>query len=116
MPRSPKLDFNSIISKDVAPALEEAPAAPASVPEVKAPATVAPARPRLVTAEPKGQGTLKQRAKQMTVYLEEPVYDQLRELAHTERTKLHPLILEAIDLLLKKRGAPSIKELLKKAS
>jgi hypothetical protein len=39
----------------------------------------------------------------------------LRDIAHDERTKLHPLILEGIDLLLKKRGAPSIKELTKKA-
>jgi hypothetical protein len=55
------------------------------------------------------------RPHQLSVYLEPPVYDALRDLAHEERTKLHPLILEAIDLLLKKRGAPSIRELTRKA-
>jgi hypothetical protein len=47
--------------------------------------------------------------------LEAPVYDRLRDIDHEERTKLHPLILEAIDLLLKKRGAPSIREVTRKA-
>ena len=28
---------------------------------------------------------------------------------------MHPLLLEAVDLLLKKRGAPSIRELTRKA-
>ena len=53
--------------------------------------------------EPAGN-TLKERAHQLSVYLEAPVYDRLRDIAYEERTKLHPLILEAIDLLLKKRA------------
>ena len=57
------------------------------------------------------QGTLKERAKQLSVYLEPPVYEQLRELAYTERTKIHQLMLEAVDLLFKNRGALSIREL-----
>ena len=57
------------------------------------------------------QGTLKERAKQMSVYLEPPVYEQLRELAYTERTKIHQLMLEALDLLFQKRGALSISQL-----
>ncbi len=56
-------------------------------------------------------GTLKERARQLSVYLEPPVYDQLRDLAYTERTKMHQLMLEAVDLLFKKRGALSIKQL-----
>jgi hypothetical protein len=55
--------------------------------------------------------TLKQRAKQMSVYLEPEVYDQLRDIAYTERTKIHPLMLEALDLLFKQRGARSIRQL-----
>jgi hypothetical protein len=66
-----------------------------------APAALAPHR----------QGTLKERARQMSLYLEPPVYDQLREIAYTERTKIHPLMLEALDLLFKQRGARSIREL-----
>ncbi|MDV2986790.1 UNVERIFIED_CONTAM: hypothetical protein Q9R58_20945 [Methylobacteriaceae bacterium AG10] len=57
-------------------------------------------------------GTLKERAKQMSVYLEPPVYDQLRDLAYAERTKMHALMLEALDLLFKQRGARSIEQVL----
>ena len=39
------------------------------------------------------------------------VYDQLRDIAYVERTKIHPLMLEALDLLFRQRGARSIKEL-----
>ena len=55
--------------------------------------------------------TLKARARQMSVYLEPPVYDQLRELAHAERTKMHALMIEALDLLFKQRGSISIDQL-----
>ena len=60
---------------------------------------------------PRAAATLKQRARQMSVYLEPPVYDQLREIAHAERTKMHGLMLEALDLLFKQRGARSIAQL-----
>lgn len=66
-------------------------------------------------AKPAGKGRLKDRTKQLSLYLEDPVYDQLREIAHAERKKMHQLIVESIDLLLKKKGSPSISELLKKA-
>ncbi|MCJ2121096.1 ribbon-helix-helix domain-containing protein [Methylobacterium sp. J-077] len=59
----------------------------------------------------KPAATLKQRARQMSVYLEPPVYDQLRDLAYAERTKMHALMLEALDLLFKQRGARSIAQL-----
>lgn len=62
--------------------------------------------------EPRSEArTLKQRARQMSVYLEPPVYDQLRDLAHAERTKMHGLMLEALDLLFKQRGSCSIAQL-----
>ena len=64
----------------------------------------------------KAQATLKERAKQLSVYLEPPVYDQLRDIAYSERTKIHPLMLEALDLLFKQRGALPIRELEKRAS
>jgi hypothetical protein len=32
------------------------------------------------------------------------VFERLRVLAFKERTKMHTLMLEAVDLLLKKRG------------
>ena len=64
---------------------------------------------------PKPHGTLKERAKQLSVYLEPSVHDQLRDIAYAERTKIHPLMLEALDLLFKKRGALSIKQLASRA-
>ena len=101
------------------PAVEPAPAAQAAV-EVPAPLTPQPRevvniRTRKPAAKPAGQGTLRDRSKQLSLYLEEPVYDALREIAHVERSKMHQLIVEGIDLLLKKKGSPSISELLKKA-
>lgn len=62
-------------------------------------------------AGPNPRGTLKERAKQLSVYLETPVHDQLRDIAYTERTKIHQLMLEALDLLFKARGALSIDQL-----
>ncbi|GJD34458.1 ribbon-helix-helix domain-containing protein [Methylobacterium aerolatum] len=74
----------------------------------------APAESGLPATEaPAGLAPLKQRARQMSVYLEPPVYDQLRDLAHAERTKMHGLMLEALDLLFKQRGSRSIAQLLK---
>lgn len=57
------------------------------------------------------RGTLKERAKQLSVYLEPPVYDQLRDIAYAERTKIHQLMLESLDLLFKARGALGIHQL-----
>lgn len=88
---------------------EEQPAAPRAVVPIRANRTRKPA------ARQPGQGTLRERTKQLSLYLEEPVYDALREIAHVERSKMHQLVVEGIDLLLKKRGSPSITELLKRA-
>lgn len=55
-------------------------------------------------ADIKGGGTLKERAHQLSVYLEMPVYEALRDVAHVEHAKLHALVLEGIDLVLRKRG------------
>jgi hypothetical protein len=48
--------------------------------------------------------TLKERTRQVSVYLEHAVYDQLRDIAHVERTKMHSLILEGIKDVMKKRS------------
>lgn len=52
----------------------------------------------------------------MSVYLEPPVYDQLRDLAYTERTKMHALVLEGLDLLFRQRGLAPIADLTKPKS
>ena len=97
MSKPPKLSLASIVA--------------ASAPPPKPTAEVVPFSS--VTAAPGGnaRGTLKERAKQLSVYLEPPVHDQLRDLAYTERTKIHQLMLEALDLLFKNRGALSIQQL-----
>lgn len=98
MSKPHKLSLRSIVAASVASPIEfDVGPAPTT-------ATSAP-------TEHGGSKTLKERAKQMSVYLEPPVYDQLRDIAHVERTKIHPLMLEALDLLFKKRGARSIRQL-----
>ena len=98
MPKPPKLSLKSIVAATAAPALQEA-----KVVQFRS----EPAR----AAAAGGRGTLKERTKQLSVYLDPAVYDQLRDIAYTERTKIHPLMLEALDLLFSNRGARSIREL-----
>lgn len=50
-------------------------------------------------------GTLKERARQMSLYLEPATYDATR-IAHRERTKMHVLLLQAVDQFLKNRVKP----------
>ncbi len=97
MSKPPKLSLASIVASAV-------------------PASSRPGGAEVVSIVPRGmaassRGTLKERAKQLSVYLEPPVHDQLRDLAHAERTKIHALMLEALDLLFQKRGARSIAQL-----
>jgi antitoxin-like ribbon-helix-helix protein len=96
MPKPPKLSLKSIVAATAAPAAQEA--------------KVVPFRGD-PAARAGGRGTLKERSKQLSVYLDPAVYDQLRDIAYTERTKIHPLMLEALDLLFSHRGARSIREL-----
>jgi hypothetical protein len=96
MPKPPKLSLKSIVAATAAPAIQEAKVVPFRS---------EPAR------DTGGRGTLKERSKQLSVYLDPAVYDQLRDIAYTERTKIHPLMLEALDLLFSNRGARSIREL-----
>lgn len=49
---------------------------------------------------------------QTTVYAPTPVYEQWRELAFTERKKMHDYLLEGLDRVFKDRGLKSIKELM----
>lgn len=97
MSKPPKLSLASIVASAV----------PASNRPGGEVVQLAPAR----AAEPNSRGTLKERAKQLSVYLEPPVHDQLRDIAYSERTKIHQLMLEALDLLFQKRGALSINQL-----
>lgn len=97
MSKLPKPSLKSIVAASVA-----------SAPLTGSVVQLQPGRPR---ADYDRQATLKERAKQLSVYLEPPVYDQLREIAYTERSKIHSLMIEALDLLFRDRGARSIRDL-----
>ena len=46
-----------------------------------------------------------------SLYLPEVVYEALRETAFKERCKIHDLVLQGIDLALRKRGYPPVEQL-----
>jgi hypothetical protein len=46
-----------------------------------------------------------------SLYLPEAVYEALRGVAFEERAKINDLVLEGIELALRKRGYPSIADL-----
>jgi hypothetical protein len=46
-----------------------------------------------------------------SVYLPEAVYEALRTTAFEERCKIHDLIMQGIELALRKRGYPPIDDL-----
>jgi len=46
-----------------------------------------------------------------SLYLPEPVYEALRNIAFDERVKIHDLVLEGIDAALRRRGYPSVESL-----
>jgi hypothetical protein len=43
-----------------------------------------------------------------SLYLPESVYEALRKIAFDERAKIHDLVMEGIDAVLRRRGYPSI--------
>ncbi|MBD8907357.1 ribbon-helix-helix domain-containing protein [Methylorubrum zatmanii] len=118
MSRPPRLDLASIVASanpnprgGAAPAARSRRTTEAEIVRLDVSGSLSGAAP--VPAPPAERGgTLKERAKQMSVYLEPPVYDQLRDLAYAERTKMHALMLEALDLLFRQRGARSIAQVL----
>jgi hypothetical protein len=99
MSQRPRTNLTAIIAGDVVPAVKpEEPSAP-------------PPAPALVPAGPR-PGTLKARTHQFSLYLEPAVHDKLREIAYVERVKIHQLVMEGVDLVLKNRGQPSVKTLM----
>jgi len=46
-----------------------------------------------------------------SVYFPMPVYEVLREVAFDERVKIHDLVMEGIELALRRRGYPSVESL-----
>ena len=54
---------------------------------------------------------LRSSTKQQTLYLPPAVHEQLRELAFSERVKMHALIMEGLDSVFRARGLKSIADL-----
>jgi hypothetical protein len=46
-----------------------------------------------------------------SLYLPAPVYEVLRKIAFDERTKIHDLVMQGIETVLRKRGYPSVDDL-----
>jgi hypothetical protein len=49
--------------------------------------------------------------KHTSVYLPEAAYEALRRVAFDERRKIHDLLLEGVELALKKRGCPALADM-----
>jgi hypothetical protein len=49
--------------------------------------------------------------KHTSVYLPEVAYEALRQVAFDERRKIHDLLIEGVELALKKRGYPALAEM-----
>jgi hypothetical protein len=122
MSKQPRISLTELIANDITPPADvppmpvSAPVAPAPVEVVPVAAMVAPrvaeeGAPRAIAGR---STTLRSRSKQVSLYLEMPVYDELRNIAHVERVKMHQLLIEGLDLLFKRRGHPPIKELMKR--
>jgi hypothetical protein len=85
----------TVLSGIVSPLVRE----PTPIEAQAAPVTEIPARRRSATKD----ATIQQ-----TVYLPPAVHDQLRELAFSERVKMHALIMEGLDAVFRARGMKSI--------
>ena len=46
-----------------------------------------------------------------SVYLPEAAYEALRQVAFDERRKIHDLLMEGVELALKKHGYPALAEM-----
>jgi hypothetical protein len=49
--------------------------------------------------------------KHTSVYLPEAAYEALRQVAFDERCKIHDLLMEGVELALKKRGYPALADM-----
>ena len=49
--------------------------------------------------------------KHTSVYLPEAAYEALRQIAFDERRKIHDLLMEGVELALKKRGYPALADM-----
>lgn len=90
---------------------EDRPPAPYAAPASAAVATPVPASPPVARIDSSRRRTFEEQHKKQSVYLEGPVYEQLRRLAFEERRKMHDYLIEGLDSVFRSRGLPGIAEL-----
>ena len=49
--------------------------------------------------------------KHTSIYLPEAAYEALRQVAFDERRKIHDVLIEGVELALRKRGYPALAEM-----
>jgi hypothetical protein len=69
-----------------------------------------PAGKESPAAKPTGRWT-RPDIKHTSVYLPVAAYEALRQVAFDERRKIHDLLMEGVELALKKRGYPALAEM-----
>jgi hypothetical protein len=69
-----------------------------------------PASQGSATAKPAGRWP-RSDIKHTSVYLPEAAYEALRRVAFDERRKIHDLLMEGVELALKKRGYPALADM-----
>jgi hypothetical protein len=69
-----------------------------------------PASGRSAPARPAGRWPPSD-IKHTSVYLPEAAYEALRQVAFDERRKIHDLLMEGVELVLKKRGYPALADM-----
>lgn len=89
----------TVLSGIVTPVVREAALPPGAAPSADVVEMKTAARRRSAT---------KDATVQQTVYLPPTVHEQLRELAFSERVKMHALIMEGLDAVFRARGMRSI--------
>ena len=69
-----------------------------------------PARQGSAPAKPVSRWT-RPDIKHTSVYLPAAAYEALRQVAFDERRKIHDLLMEGVELALKKRGYPALADM-----
>jgi hypothetical protein len=73
-------------------------------------ADLSPAKGGSAPAKPAGRWS-RPDIKHTSVYLPEAAYEALRQVAFDERRKIHDLLIEGVELALKKRGYPALADM-----
>ena len=69
-----------------------------------------PASGGSASAKPAGRWS-RSEIKHTSIYLPEAAYEALRQVAFDERCKIHDLLIEGVELALKKRGYPTLADM-----